>query len=632
MKLPLRSRAGQTGVALIMVMILVGVSIIILAGVMYRTQTVAILNQHNANYTVAGNAAEAAVEKVYARMAYDFQGQGLLTVSNNVLNGTYKTNVPNVGENPYWANFQFSDGQGNVGWTYVAFDYSYAGPLPSAYSGWSTVSAPVYRIISNVVNTNAGYSVIGTAQEDVLLALVPLTTWAIFYNGLLEFTQCATMSVNGAVMANGSIYVGTTASLTFNSAVNTTGTLTAPNNVDGLSSVVNYGTANWNTTFNNTPSYTTNTASVTVSLNMTNSHFLIDIPPAGEDPTSATGRQRLYNQAQLVLMVTNSTTSPGNPAVQMTIQTSINGAVPGNDSAPTVISVPSATPAALSSNLPFLSLTNSFYDQREYKTNLVTQVDVGAYAAWAATNSAVQGKLSASAGYYPLIVYVADRRNVTSQQLPVVRLSNAAQLPANNSYGFTVATQNPLYVWGNYNTQTASSSANAAAGTTNTAATVPAALLSDALTVLSPLWNDSQSFSAYSTSSSADAASDDTINAAIITGTMPSTDASSTGFSGGVHNLPRLLENWSGQNLWLNTSILRLWSSNLATNQFRNPAGFNPTPVNPYYNPPTRHYTFDQNFLNPSKVPPGIPTALVPIRFAWGVPPPGVINYTPQHN
>jgi hypothetical protein len=54
--------------------------------------------------------------------------------------------------------------------------------------------------------------------------------------------------------------------------------------------------------------------------------------------------------------------------------------------------------------------------------------------------------------------------------------------------------------------------------------------------------------------------------------------------------------------------------------------------VNPYYNAPTRHYNFDVNFLNPSKVPPGIPNALVPIRFGWTVPPPGSVTNTPTYN
>jgi hypothetical protein len=626
MKLQTNSRSARAGTALIMVLILVGVSILIVAVDLNRTQTISILNQRNVSFSRGANVAEAAVEKVYARMAYDFQSYSVGGVVANL--SLYRTNVPTAAENAFWANYQFSDTMGNVGQTYVNYAYSYAGPLPSAYAGLNTISAPVYRIISNVVNTNGGYRVTSTAQEDVLLALVPLTTWAIFYNGLLEFTQCATMSVNGAVMANGSIDVGTTASLTFNSGVTATGTLTAPAN-DGLSAY-----SSWNTTFNNTPAYVTNAASVTVSLNMTNSHFLIDIPPAGELPTSITGSQRLYNQAYMVLMVTNAPSGAGNPTVQLTIQNSVNGAVPGNDPVPTVLYYTNQSPALLSSNLPFLSLTNTFYDQREYKTNLVTQIDVGTYATWAATNVYVQNKLPSSAGLYPTIFYVADRRNVAATQLPVVRVMDAAQLPANNNMGFTVATPNPLYTWGNYNTQIAGSAANAAASTTNMVNTVPAALLSDSLTVLSGAWVDSQSYTTYQSGVASLEASDTTINAAIITGTMPSTGITATTFSGGVHNLPRLLEDWSslGNSLWLNTSILRLWSSNMATNQFRNPYGFNPTPTNPYYNPPTRHYAFNLNYLNPAKVPPGIPTALVPIRFAWGVPPPGVTNYTPAHN
>jgi hypothetical protein len=434
------------------------------------------------------------------------------------------------------------------------------------------------------------------------------------------------MIVNGRVQANGAIYVGTTASLTFNSGVSTTTTLTAPF-VDGLSSGWTPGTpSTWNTTFNATPGYTTNVASVTVSLNMTNSHFLIDVPPAGESPTSSTGSQRLYNEAQMVLIVTNAPSGSGNPTVQLTLQTSVNGQVPGNDPSPTILYYTNASPGLLSTNLPFLSLTNLAYDQRESDTNIFTQIDVGKLASWTSTNTTLQGKLPSGSGLYPTILYVADRRPLTGTQLPSVRLVNGAQLPANNNLGFSVATPNPLYVLGNYNTQTSAGSATG----TNTYE-VPAALMSDSLTVLSSHWSDASSYTAYAQQSSFQAV-DDTINAAIVTGTVASTDATGTGFSGGVHNLPRLLENWSGANLYLDTSILRLWSSNMATNQFRNPYGFSPSPANPYYNPPTRHYTFDLNYLNPAKVPPGIPVALVPIRFAWAQPAPNTTTFTPTHN
>lgn len=631
MKIPPSTSPGRPqGFALIMVLIMVGVSLLILVGAVQRSSAISKMNSRSNEYAACANAAEGAVEKAYAILAWQFQSYGVAGASNALT--TIRANIPQASDFGYWTNFVFSDAAGNSNRTYVNYAYSYSGGLPSAYSGRFTANAPVYRIVSNAQVASSDSGIKGTAQEDVLLALVPLVTWAIFYNGLLEFTQCADMTVNGPVQANGSIYVGTSASLAFYSAVNTTGTLTSPT-ADGVGP---WTSSTWNTSFGS-DGYVTNAPSVAVSLNMTNSHFLIDIPPAGENSMSSTGQQRLFNQAQMLIIVTNNSALNGNPTVILTMQTGSSGAVNGSDPSKYVWTLTNASPANLSSNMPFLALTNSFYDQREGKTNIITDIDVGRFATWSATNSTVQGKLSSGAGIYPTVVYVADRRKSSTNQpgqLSVVRLNNGAQLPANNGYGFSVATQNPLYVDGNYNTQIAGYGGSSA-GTTNTTYTVPAALMSDSLTILASTWTDSSSKTktqTYSSGTSAWDATDTTVNAAIVTGTMPSTGSTATTFSGGVHNLPRLLQDWSGKNLYLNTSILRLWDSQMATNQFRNPSGFSPAPVNPYYNPPTRHYAYDLNFRNPAKVPPGIPVALVPIRFAWGTPPPNVTSYTPAHD
>jgi hypothetical protein len=627
----------RRGFALLLVLILIGISLLILSSAMQRTQSVSIVNQRNNEYAVCCSAAEAAVEKAYAQMVFWFQSYNVAGVTSHLSN--MKSGVPGVNEDAYWSNFIFTDPSTSANGTCIYQVGTYGGPLPSAYVGlYCTTSSPVYRIISNAKLTNSATGIVGTSQEDVLLALVPLNTWAIFYNGTLEFTGCATMTVNGRVHANGPVCVGTGASLTFNNGVSTTSTLTSP----GEGAIWGpYTTANWNTTFNATPQYTTNVASVTVSLAMTNSHFLIDIPPSGEDPLSTTGQQRLYNQAQMILIVTNDVGTNANLTAILTLQNTVNGNVPGSDSAKVVKIYTNLSSASLATNLPFLALTNTAYDQREYKTNLFTQIDVGSLSTWITqSNSPVQGKMSSASGQYPTIMYVADRRNYNSRQLPSVRLVNGSQLPANGNIGFSVATQNPLYVWGNYNTQIAGYGTNSSAGTTNTTYTVPAALMSDSITVLSSAWTDSQSFNTFSTSDTTMDAADDTINAAIITGAVPTTTNSVTGFSGGVHNLTRLLEDWSSSsanssvaaNLWLNTSILRLWDSQMATNQYRIPPNSSPPAVNPYYRPPTRKFSFDPNYLNPAKVPPGIPLALVPIRFDWGVPPPGVTNYTVPHN
>lgn len=619
MKMSFHRARHKKGFVLFFVLILLGISLVILAGNLYRANTVANLNQRNSEYLVCSRAAESAVEKVYGSMANDFQSYAVAGVSSRLT--TYPTNIPN--EISFWTNFTFFDpATGTAGRTYVQQISNYSGSLPSAYVGLFTTNAPVYRIISNVQKANSSSGVVGTAQEDVLLALVPLTTWAIFYNGLLEFSDCATMTVNGRVHANGPIYVGGPDVLTFKNPVTTTSTFTSPANV-GLGP---WTSNNWNVVFNTQPGYTTNVASVTSSLNMTNAHFQIDIPPAGENSMSTTGQERLYNKAQMILLVTNSSTVSTNVSVRIILQDSTDGGltVPGADTSKDTNSFAYAniSSAGVSTNLPFLTLTNSFLDQRENTTNLVTQIDVGQFSKWASTNNAIYNKFL-QYGRYPTILYVADQRTKTAKNLAVVRLSDAAQLPSNGGMGFTVATQNPLYTWSDYNIKTSSGSMTGS----NNLYEVPAALLSDSLTILSSGWTDSESWTAFSTGNANDNASNTTVNAAIVTGTVASTDTSATGNSGGVHNLPRLLEDWGGCTLYLNTSILRLWDSKMATNQFRMPNA-----TKPYYSPPTRTFSFDTHFLDPSKYPQGIPLALVPIRFAWAVPPPGVTNLAVTHN
>jgi hypothetical protein len=155
-------------------------------------------------------------------------------------------------------------------------------------------------------------------------------------------------------------------------------------------------------------------------------------------------------------------------------------------------------------------------------------------------------------------------------------------------------------------------------GTTNTTSSMPCAFISDALTILSSSWQDSKSSSSYTTRTAANT----TVNAAILTGIVPSTGSTSTTFSGGVHNLPRLLEDWNSPStytLTLNTAIMNLFNSQIATHMFVNPGT--------YYDPPTRQFSYDLNFQDPAKQPPGIPCALVLIRLNWATPPPNTITY-----
>ena len=235
--------------------------------------------------------------------------------------------------------------------------------------------------------------------------------------------------------------------------------------------------------FNGSPTRTTNVPTVSVTLNMTNAHALIDIPATNNVQTSM-GQQQMYNLSQVVLLVSNTS-----PQVTLRIQTSVGGQIPGADLSPLTIT---NSIAYMATNFPFLSLTNAFWDDRENKTNLNTQIDVGYYAKWVKTNASVLSKFPVVSGTYPTLLYVADNRSVTANQQTGVRLVNAAVIPDNGGLGFTLATPGPLYVWGNLNCTNAANLAS-----TNTTTSFPCALMSDAVTILSPNWSDALSAAGY---------------------------------------------------------------------------------------------------------------------------------------
>jgi hypothetical protein len=193
-------------------------------------------------------------------------------------------------------------------------------------------------------------------------------------------------------------------------------------------------------------------------------------------------------------------------------------------------------------------------------------------------------------------VYVTDQRTQTSGTESGVRLINGETLLPQ---GLTVATPNPLYVKGNYNAPSADR------GTANTSQTLPASLVADAITLLSPNWSDANS----SAGLSARVASNTTVNAAFLAGIVPTVEGSN---SGGVENFPRFLEDWSGSTFTYNGSMVVMFESSYATGPWRGTGS-----TIGIYNPPNRNWAFDTNFRNPSKIPPGTPSACVLIRQNW---------------
>jgi hypothetical protein len=594
-------------------MFMVAISLTVLIATMSRLTGDADLNARNGQYNASLYAAEAAVERVVARMQYDFlMGGGSAAISNNLdLYRSYYPGKLGSTEDPsgYWSNFQFSDGvPGNLNATYVnTISNKTWGPLQSQFAGlngWTEI----YRVLSNAKQTNGRFDLTNAVLEDIQLISIPIFQFGIFYNGLLEFTWCATFTVNGRTHANGDIYVGSASVLTFNSTVTATGGI-YKTNWDGHT----LAQMTASVAYNGNPGYSTNVPILSLPIGQNNTpaavREVLNVPPTGEDPTSPIGLQRYYNRPGVAILVSDL-------AVTAFVRNSITDA-------PVSLTVTNwvSNPLTLATTFPFLSLTNSFMDQRELsKMVRATDIDIGLYNTWLTTSPLVLTKFPVGSTVYPSVLYVVDNRtSSTNTDLFAVRLENGSILPLNGTTtqpgGLTVATPDPLYVWGNYNIGPGGSTSP---GNTDTSKTYPASLASDALTILSGNWQDSQSSLAIG-SGSKNKANPTTVNAAILTGTVYSTDATSNHFSGGVMNLPRLLEDWTSQTLTLNTSIVNLFDSVRATNWFRNPGA--------YYFAPTRAFSFDNNFTNQVKLPPATPVLGLISRAKWRVAPPNNVTY-----
>ncbi|MFO1515101.1 MAG: hypothetical protein U1F83_19715 [Verrucomicrobiota bacterium] len=248
-----------------------------------------------------------------------------------------------------------------------------------------------------------------------------------------------------------------------------------------------------------------------------------------------------------------------------------------------------------SNQLAAIVTTNkSFTDKREGKTVLPIEVNIAALKAWSETNSNLRVALGSKD---VSSLYVLDRRTLPGTNLSAVRVTSGTNLP---SRGLTIVTSRPLYVLGHYNQPNP-----AHLGTSNTTAALPAALVSDAVTVLSVNWADTNS--AKASSSRKGAAT--TVNAAILTGAVDTTAAA---FSGGMENFMRFLEDWSPSTtavpLHYNGSLVKMFPSLYATNVWGK---------SDVYSPPKREYSYDLNFNDRNKLPPLTPSLQTVFRGQW---------------
>jgi hypothetical protein len=189
--------------------------------------------------------------------------------------------------------------------------------------------------------------------------------------------------------------------------------------------------------------------------------------------------------------------------------------------------------------------------------------------------------------------------------------------------GFTIASEEPVYVVGNYNAN------DAGFGDPH----AEAAVIADTVTLLSNNWNNEESMfnprtavvaptttaaacptaagslalpQGFPTNGTGRFACTTSYRLAIASGkSIPfqrpawAGAPNDFGTDGGVHNFLRYLETWGGQTSNYRGSMVSLYYAQNGVGVFKC--------CNMVYTPPNRNYAFDVDFLDPNKMPPGTP-------------------------
>lgn len=268
--------------------------------------------------------------------------------------------------------------------------------------------------------------------------------------------------------------------------------------------------------------------------------------------------------------------------------------------------------ANITSLMPSGFITSqNLWDQRQGRTLTCTKINIGKL-----------GDMDGSAAtkdpcpYYPAngLLYVA-RTDTTSSQPNGVVLTNAAEINIPDKWnssnysggstpiysgsppagafafgpsqlqGLTVVSPCPVYVHGNYNTKSKK----------------PAAVITDAINLLSSAWDFSK------TSGQIKTAANTTYNLAMITGNTNTTPGH---YNGGFENLPRFHENWSGKSCTITGSFVNTWLSQYATAPWVYGGA--------WYSAPNRVWSYDTTF-DQGSLPPFTPMVITTRVVAWEV-------------
>jgi hypothetical protein len=625
------SRPARSGFALIVVLTFLVVSLVVFASVMYWVSTNSKITQRNIVFNQSQAAAESACEFIISSMMRDFNTL-CLNSSNSYNNLVFPTNNWPI-------SYMFSATNGASGLTaFVSIGPTNWGAVPSQFTGLSGLGQNCV-IACTATPQNQVVNVPATVVESIWFGTIPVFQYAVFYNVVLEINPGGAMTISGRVHCNTNIYcTGNSSSqpLTFVSTVEAAGMITNRSSPLDPRSPARTG----NVVFPaGSPIQNYDALHLPLGTSTTNYSYdaieaLLKLPPTAyamgtADAYSTNGMVYFANRADLI--ITNDPATGTNITVLYQNQNdtanyltvvkpdAIGGVVTNK-----IITTNGTTIKTYTTNYVYTTnyyysfVTNdTFYDYRENDTVRALQIDVSKLTAWLANTDPTRGGQqyeqknagggSTDKGAVINSVYVYNSLPRNNTNLPAVRLVNGEQLPTNSygsyqSSGLGIATAQPIYVQGDYNTTRDRANYARTLGSTTNGCTLPACLLGDAITVLSSGFTDNPSGGTLNPTPSQ---STIVLNAACFEGIVPSNGSY---YSGGLENFLRLLENWNSKTVVYNGSIVVMFPSYYATNHYDGSV---------YGVPGTRAWGFDTTFTQPGKLPPLCPNIKADARAAW---------------
>ena len=448
----------------------------------------------------------------------------------------------------------------------VTFTTADDGPAEQRVLNNGTLAGLHALVKSFTIDATALNSVDNTSIEltqNFETGLVPIFQFAVFYNNNLEIAPGPEMTLLGRVHTNGNLYIQSNNSLSIDSYVTTTGSI-----IHGRHPESGMSTSNGDVKIKDADGNYVNMKLPDNSWMDANRSTWYDSSVSMWD-----GRVQDSTHGQRALNLPLASSAGGDP--HKIIERSTGGNVDSYEEKASLkfidqqaLQLVGGTWTDVTADMVTKGIitfsNNKFYDARELKNVDVMELDMT--------------KLD-DEGYYPSngVIYYSDQD--VSRDYPALRLNNADEL----GDAITIASENPVYTNGNYNS-------------TNKK---PAAILADAVTFLSVNWNDANS----ALNKSSRVAANTTVNASYLTGNVPSSGGN---YSGGFENLPRFLETWTNKIFTWYGSAVNLWAARQAIGLWGS-----------YYSPPIRNWYYDADLDDPANLPPATPVVQVSQRTGW---------------